>query len=167
KHKPSSDVIGRYASLVTAAILGEICTRTRNGWQVRVLPASRGDIDLLLISNDHLVLCEIKASPLIALPLCKRLKQPLTSEVDGGQRVVETHQKTDCPDFQEGDLCLYLPSKDIPIQIGGGSPISNFIKEIKTFLKVKLEVLISKHEMYCSAHVAPENSGSSRIDWKN
>lgn len=129
KHKPSSDTIGRYASLVIAAILEEICIRTQNGWEVRVLMGSRSDIDLLLLSNSLLVLCEVKASPLIAFPLCKPLDAPLTKDVEGELITITTHRSTDNPDWQVQEHNLYLPVHGVPVKLGKGDLVRCFVEQ--------------------------------------
>ena len=68
-HKPASDAIGRYTTLCLGAILSEVCRVCRNGFKVRILPTSRGDVDMLIFDATTVVLCEVKSSPLYLLPL--------------------------------------------------------------------------------------------------
>ncbi|GIV08223.1 MAG: hypothetical protein KatS3mg019_0314 [Fimbriimonadales bacterium] len=116
-HKPASDSIGRYASLCLAAILAEICQRTRIGWHVRLLVSGRGEIDILLLCDELVVLCELKASPLTAFPICVFYEEPLTIEVDGEPQEVITHKATDVPTWKTQPLCLYLfgSGKTLPL----------------------------------------------------
>ena len=107
-HKPASDSIGRYASLCLAAILAELCQRTRTGWNVRLLASGRGEIDMILFNAEHAVLCELKASPLTAFPICVFYEEPLTTEVDGEPQEVITHKATDVPTWKTQPLHLYL-----------------------------------------------------------
>ncbi|BCW96979.1 MAG: hypothetical protein WHS44_05580 [Fimbriimonadales bacterium] len=107
-HKPSSDTIGRYTTACLAAILCEMCRVSRNGFEVRVLDASRGDVDLLIFDAQTLILCEVKASPLHLLPVCVRHSKPLERE-DGNEKVpVESHQGVSIADLENIPLYLYL-----------------------------------------------------------
>lgn len=97
-HKPSSDSIGRYTSLCMASILNGICRHARNGWRARLVASSSGEVDLVLYSSNRIVLCEIKASPLVAFRLGRLYDEPLEEEVNGTKVRIQRHMTNDVPD---------------------------------------------------------------------
>lgn len=101
------------------AILSEICRQARNGWQVRLITSSRGEVDLILYSIDCTVLCEIKASPLVAFPVGKFYDEPLEEDVNGEKYRIQKHVATDVPEWKEQQLHLFLPSanRTIPVRV--------------------------------------------------
>lgn len=103
-HKPPSDTIGRYTTACLGAILSEACRVARNGFKVRFLHSSQGDVDMLIFDRETVILCEVKASPLYLLPLCVLHKNPLEDE----NGPVLTHRITDIPDMENKSLYLHL-----------------------------------------------------------
>lgn len=116
-HKPASDTIGRYSTVCLAAILSEMCRVSRNGFEVRVLEASRGDVDMLIFDAETLILCEVKASPLHLIPACVLHSKPLEGE-DGNEKVpVPSHEIVTIPDLENTALYLYLVGeRPIPLR---------------------------------------------------
>lgn len=117
-HKPPSDRIGRHTSYCLAAIIAEMCHRTKNGWRVRLVPQRYSEVDAILTDRSHLVLCEIKASPLTAFPLSTVYKEPLTEDASEAPRLVSTHKATDVPEWAKRELGLFLftSNQQIPVR---------------------------------------------------
>ncbi len=107
-HKPPSDTIGRYTTLCRTAILAEIFRRTRNGWNARIITTARGEVDVILFSPQKVVLCEVKASPLVAFPLYAVNEEPLDTEVEGEVRIVDTHRATDITNWKRRPISIFL-----------------------------------------------------------
>lgn len=89
-------------------MLSEICHRTPNDWAIRLIDSSRGEIDLILYSPAYIVLCEVKASPLVAFPLAASYDEPLEEDVEGEKCRIERHITTDVPDWKKRPLHLFL-----------------------------------------------------------
>ena len=107
-HKPPSDTIGKYASLCLGVILSEVCRVSQNGFDVRILPSSRGDVDMLIFDEAEVVLCEVKSSPLYLMPLCVSYQRPLETSEGGELAPVTTHTKITVDNLEARDLYLYL-----------------------------------------------------------
>jgi hypothetical protein len=117
-HKPASDAIGRYTTLCLGAILSEVCRVCRNGFKVRILPTSRGDVDMLIFDATTVVLCEVKSSPLYLLPLCVRYQRPLETSEGDEIAALATHAVITVDDLESRDLYLYLvDGTPIPIRL--------------------------------------------------
>jgi len=117
-HKPASDAIGRYTTLCLGAILSEICHVCQNGFEVRILPTSRGDVDMLIFDATTVVLCEVKSSPLHLLPLCVRYQRPLETAEGDNIAAIATHAVITVDDLENRDLYLYLVGGDpIPVRL--------------------------------------------------
>lgn len=117
-HKPGSEHIGRYNAICMAAVLTEFCRYTRNGWEARLVLKGHDQVDMLLISKNKFVLCEIKASPLSAFPLCVVHAQPLTEEVEGETRNVSEHTITDVHGLATQNLSLFIfgANRTLPLE---------------------------------------------------
>jgi hypothetical protein len=117
-HKPASDAIGRYTTLCLGAILSEICCVCQNGFEVRILPTSRGDVDMLIFDATTVVLCEVKSSPLYLLPLCVRYQRPLETAEGDNIAALATHAMITVDELENRDLSLYLVGGDpIPVRL--------------------------------------------------
>jgi len=117
-HKPPSDTIGRYTTLCLGAILSEVCRVCQNGFEVRILPTSRGDVDMLIFDATTVVLCEVKSSPLYLLPLCVRYQRPLETSEGDELAVVTAHAVITVDNLESRDLYLHLVDGDpIPVHL--------------------------------------------------
>lgn len=117
-HKPSSQKIGCYNALCTAAILSEFCQHTQNRWDV-ALDTSNSDVDMILTNESNFVLCEIKASPLVAFPLCVTHEEHLEEEVEGERRSIKVHTATDLHNWKSVHLSLFIhdANREIPVRV--------------------------------------------------
>ena len=117
-HKPPSDTIGRYTTLCLGAILSEVCRVCQNGFEVRILPTSRGDVDMLIFDATTVVLCEVKSSPLYLLPLCVRYQRPLETSEGDELATVAAHAVITVDNLESRALYLYLVDGDpIPVRL--------------------------------------------------
>ena len=117
-HKPPSDTIGRYTTLCLGAILSEVCRVCQNGFEVRILPTSRGDVDMLIFDATTVVLCEVKSSPLYLLPLCVRYQRPLETSEGDELAAVAAHAVITVDNLESRDLYLHLVNGDpIPVHL--------------------------------------------------
>ncbi len=128
-HKPSSDKIGRYASLVLSALLSEALQRCERTWTLKLLDSSRGDIDILLYNEELLVLCELKASPLTALVVSTRHQSRPTKDVNGEPQPITDHETVDTTDWRHRESSLCIDYLTIPLQL------SSEISFIRAFLQ--------------------------------
>ena len=120
-HKPPSDTIGRYTTLCLGAILSEVCRVCQNGFEVRILPTSRGDVDMLIFDATTVVLCEVKSSPLYLLPLCVRYQRPLETSEGDELATVAAHAVITVDNLESRALYLYLVDGDpIPVRLVRG-----------------------------------------------
>lgn len=140
-HKPPSDRIGRYTSYCLAAIIAEMCRRTKSGWRVRLVPQRDSEVDAILTDGSHLVLCEIKASPLTAFPLSTVYEEPLTEDASEALRLVSTHRATDVPEWARRELGLFLfaSNQRIPVRARqSGSSGYTFLESLLHRKRAKL-----------------------------
>ncbi|MGQ9902111.1 MAG: hypothetical protein ACUVR1_07855 [Fimbriimonadales bacterium] len=107
-HKPSSDTIGRYTTICLGTILSEICRVSQNKFAVKILPTSRGDIDMLIFDSTTAVLCEVKSSPLYLFPLCVRYEKPLKTFSGVEVSELTTHEIVAVDAIESRELYLFL-----------------------------------------------------------
>lgn len=152
-HKPGSDTIGRIAAKVLGALLVALCKQTGNDWQVRQTTRRVFDIDMLLFTTETLVLCEVKASPLVAFPLAITLKRELRHHgQESEQQPIVKHRKTDVPLEKVENVSLYVPHIGQLYDLGSPDspdyPICQFINLYAHDAKRVLEIIRAWQQLY-------------------
>lgn len=129
-HKPHSDTIGRVAAKTVGTLLAALVEKTNRRWQIYQMKRRILDVDMLLVANESIALCEVKASPLIAFPLTTLLPRELQQrgQNDKPQNISE-HVTTALP--VDSEVFLYVPDGNARLlslgkRVDSGFPMRKF-----------------------------------------
>jgi hypothetical protein len=167
-HKPSSDKIGSIAAKTLNIFLTVFASRTSRKWQVRQTRRQSYEVDLLLFNKDTLVLCEVKASPLVAFPLAVKLNKPLTIDRGDGERENLTEHYEPANVDTHSEILLYVPNTPIGFfRLGKWvdyHPLKTFRQRYANDPNAVLSI-IKSWQMFYEGYVSGWRKSSEPLKW--
>lgn len=159
--KPASAKIGKATSTILAAFLELLAKRaTSRKIEIKTLN-DNGLVDALLLSENRIVLFEIKASPLVSFPLMAESRK-LTIREDGSEEITELQNHSETT-VSEGAQSVLLVGEDLTIPTGSQELFSrrghydHILKWIKN--NENLESYVSSWESMLLGYGSKENRG--------
>ncbi len=170
RNKPPSATIGQIASRTLILLLYTLSQVADTGWQIRLIRSS-GDIDVVLYNNTTIALGEVKASPLLALPLLFSLSAPIYDNDEIGGRVpIDEHRVVTIPlaDLQNG-VSLYVPTTGQTFMLGlpneAGFPYQGFINRYTDKLELLYSFIVEWQKLYEGYKSGWSLDGDTGIRW--
>lgn len=140
QHKPASHHIGEITGSLMGMVLVPILASHDPPFVYAMVTKQSHSVDAVAFSNEQVVLFEIKASPLVTLPIAADLYRPLMKDSDRGSVEYTNHQLLD---FQRENAQLYffIPHRNARISLGTATtpawpyePATQFVGDPDGFL---------------------------------
>lgn len=126
QHKPKSHHIGEITGFVMSTLLQVVLQSNEKPLSIGLIANQHHDVDAVAFRDDLAVLIEIKASPLVTLPLASDLTEVMlkdSPDSEGNETEIVEYDRHSLIDFPYKSFPLYffVPHRDLRIELGYAS----------------------------------------------
>ncbi|MBI5479730.1 MAG: hypothetical protein HY906_12780 [Deltaproteobacteria bacterium] len=117
QHKPASHHIGEITGCLMGMVLVPVLASCDPPLKYAMVTKQSHSVDAVAFSRDLAVLFEIKASPLVTLPVAADLPRSMRKDTDAGSIEYTLHQLVDFQ-HESADLYFFIPHRDTRVPLG-------------------------------------------------
>jgi hypothetical protein len=164
QHKPASHHIGEITGCLMTMLLAIIVQAAKAPLALGLVTKQSHSVDAVAFRTDLAVLLEIKASPLVTLPLASDLATRMTRDTDDGPAEYEQHRLIDLS-HSGPSLYFFVPHREERMELGSAtSPDWPYPQATTAVTSVDgfLDYLSAWAELY-EAYAVPKTQRTGRI----
>jgi len=140
QHKPPSHHIGEITGSLMGMLLVPVLLSHTPALHYGMVTKQSHSVDAVAFNRDLAVLMEIKASPLVTLPIASDLTDPMTTDTDDGTREYDRHKLVDFI-HRSAPLYFFVPHRNQRIPLGTPTtqswpydPVTAYMESVNAFL---------------------------------